>query len=282
MVRKLKNLLMTPVLLSVALPALGQEGMLDVLRGLEQPTPPAAKREQPPSIPVASEEAVFCSPFIADEEGLPTVGFILRPLTEKIQISTEDLVLLLLRRVEKVSVGNRYSVIRKDRLILHPRTGASLGHRVRVVGIVEVTAVEGLAVRAKVVSSCDVIVAGDELLPYQKLEFPSSLQPLPTDVKVEGAIVGSVDDQEILGMRHVVFLDLGLNARVGPGDVFTIFQRIGRVFDPTTGKLAPLLLNPVGELVVLKASRRTATAVIVQSLQEIRLGAPIALSRRVP
>jgi len=257
--------------------------MLDVLRGLEQPMPPVAKREQPPpSIPMASEETIFCSPFIADEEGLPTVGFILRPLTEKIQISAEDQVLLLLRGVEKVSSGNRYSVIRKDKPIFHPRTGAILGHRVRVVGIVEAMAVEGLAVRAKVVSSCDVIVAGDELLPYQRPEFPSSLQPLPTDVKVEGAIVGSVDDQEILGMHHVVFLDLGLNARVGPGDVFTIFQEIGRVFDPMTGKLAPLFLNPVGELVVLKASRRTATAVIVQSLQEIRLGALIVLSRKVP
>jgi len=257
--------------------------MVDILRGLEHPMPPAAKLEQPPpSIPVASEGTIFCSPFIADEEGLPTVGFILRPLVEKIQISTEDQVLLLLRGVEGVSGGNRYSVIRKDRPISHPRTGVILGRRIRVVGIVEIMAVEGLAVRAKVVSSCDVIVAGDELLPYQRPEFPSSLQPLPTDVKVAGAIVGSIDDQEILGMRHVVFLDLGLNTRVGPGDVFTIFQEIGRVFDPMTGKLAPLFLNPIGELVVLKASRRTATAVIVQSLQEIRLGAPIALSRRVP
>lgn len=231
--------------------------------------------------PIADEEAVLCSPFLV-EEGLVGVGVILRPVAENLQISLLDQIFMSLREGEKVSVGDRYSVVREGRPLFHPLTGAFLGRRVKVLGVVEVVDVEGSQARARVVVSCDVIVPGDGLLRYSRPEFPFTVQAVPTDLKLGGFIVGSKENLAILGMRDLVFIDLGFNQGIGPGDVFAILQEQGWAIHPTTGRrilLPPIL---VGEGMVLKASSQTATVVITQSARQIRLGDPVSLLRKVP
>ncbi|MFN3477185.1 MAG: hypothetical protein ACK4Z6_06490 [Candidatus Methylomirabilales bacterium] len=231
--------------------------------------------------PIADEEAVLCSPFLT-EEGLVRVGVILRPMAENLQISLLDQVFISLREGGKASVGDRYTVMREGPPVFHPLTGAFLGRRVKVLGVVEVVDVEGSHARARVVVSCDVIAPGDALLRYSRPEFPFTVQAAPTDLKVGGFIVGSKENLAVLGMRDLVFIDLGLDHGIGPGDIFAIFQEPGFSVDPTTGRR--ILLPPVlvGEGMVLKASSQTAAVIITQSARQIRVGDPVSLIRKIP
>lgn len=237
-------------------------------------------QEVPPS-PIADEEAVFCSPFLSGEE-LAKVGVILRPVAENLQVSLIDQVFLSLKEGEKVSVGDRYSVVREGRPLLHLRTGAFLGRRVKVLGVVEVVEIEGFHARARVIISCNAIAPGDALLRYSRPEFPLTVQAAPTDLQLQGFIVASKEDRVILGMRDLAFIDLGLDHGIGPGDVFAILHELGLSIDPTTGRRILLPPTLIGEAMVLKASFQTATVVITQSSRQIRPGDPVSLIRKIP
>jgi len=265
-------------LLLWAFPALGQE----VEQAPSPPGPPAAESPPPsPPTPVISREGLFCSPFIADEDRPARVGSVLTPLVRKEQLSLEDRVFLGFQGTERPAPGDRYTIVRDDKLIVHPRTRAPLGRRIRVLGLVEVTSLEGTLAQGRVILSCEPISPGDAVIAY-RIPEPPSLPAVPTDLKMDGSIVEASGDQEILGIGQVAFIDLGAARGIVPGDVFSILQGIDRVLSPETGEVIQLPPALAGELVVLKTSARSATVLITQSAREIHIGDRISLRRKVP
>lgn len=261
-----------------AFPVLGQE----VEQAPPLSGPPEAESPPPsPPTPVISREGLFCSPFIADEDRPARVGSVLAPLVQKEQISLEDLVFLGFQGTERPAPGDRYTIVRGDKLIVHPRTKTPLGQRIRVLGLVEVTSIEGTLAQGKVILSCEPISPGDAVIAY-RIPEPPSLPAVPTDLQMDGYIVEASSDQEILGTGQVAFIDLGAARGIVPGDVFSIFQGIDRVFSPETGEVVQLPPALSGELVVLKTSARSATVLITRSAREIRIGDRISLHRKVP
>lgn len=193
--------------------------------------------------------------------------------------------------------------------------GKPMGAFVKELGIVRILQVQGQTSTARIVFSCDDIQVGDVLVPFEAKESPASVDtgPLPrykpTSGKNAGRILMQRNQRELLAPRDVVYIDLGKDNGVKPGDTFTIFRRKpddgnitsfrddevrlrksggyssdqykGGDFSndhPYKGVQEMKDTRPavppkvVGELVIISTQSKTATAIVTKATQEIHPG----------
>lgn len=259
------------------------------------PAPPAAPAEPPREpapaptliapppalIPVATRGQYLCLGFI--HEGGPLgVGNILRPLRDSLIIQPPDTVFLTLRPGTSVRVGEVFQVVRQETAVAHPRTGGGLGRLVRSRGLLQVTEVQDRSIRAKVIYACEDMTAGDTLLPYQETEIPALGRAIPTALSADGMIVLADLGRVSVGELHIVYIDLGLKAGIVPGDVFSVHRETGLAADPRAGGTIRLSPTLHGELVVVRVTERTATARVLRSDLDLRIGDRIRLAAKMP
>jgi len=244
---------------------------------------PAPTLIAPPPAPilVVTRGQYFCLGFV--HEGGPLgVGNILRPLRDSQIIQPQDTVFLTLRRGTSVQVGEVFQVVREETVVTHPRTGGGLGRLVRSKGLLQVTEVQERSIRAKVIYGCEDMTVGDTLLRYQETEIPALGAAVPTTVSADGMIVHTDLDRVSVGELHIVYIDLGLKAGIVPGDVFSVHRETGLAADPRawgTIRLSPTLR---GELAVVRVTERTATARVLRSDLDLRVGDRIRLAAKMP
>jgi len=244
---------------------------------------PASTLIAPPPAPilVVTRGQYFCLGFV--HEGGPLgVGNILRPLRDSQIIQPQDTVFLTLRRGTSVQVGEVFQVVREEAVVTHPRTGGGLGRLVRSKGLLQVTEIQERSIRAKVIYGCEDMTAGDTLLRYQETEIPALGAAVPTTVSADGMIVHTDLDRVSVGELHIVYIDLGLKAGIVPGDVFSVHRETGLAADPRawgTIRLSPTLR---GELAVVRVTERTATARVLRSDLDLRVGDRIRLAAKMP
>ncbi len=191
--------------------------------------------------------------------------------TAKYGLVSGDIVYLDGGRAKGLAPGNLFTAISPGDQVRHPRFGDVLGRFYRYLGRVRVLSVQDDSAIGEVVQSCDPILVGTPLRPFEEEPVPlgrrSGLRPVnfpATPDQLEGApaIVLAKDGIVTLGQDNVVFIDRGEEEDVLPGDVFTIY-RMNRPGIPA------LVL---GELAVLSVERRTALAKIIESRGPIFLG----------
>jgi hypothetical protein len=244
---------------------------------------PAPTLIAPPPAPilVVTRGQYFCLGFV--HEGGPLgVGNILRPLRDSQIIQPQDTVFLTLRRGTSVQVGEVFQVVREESVVTHPRTGGGLGRLVRSKGLLQVTEIQERSIRAKVIYGCEDMTAGDSLLRYQETEIPALGAAVPTTVSADGMIVHTDLDRVSVGELHIVYIDLGLKAGIVPGDVFSVHRETGLAADPRawgTIRLSPTLR---GQLAVVRVTERTATARVLRSDLDLRVGDRIRLAAKMP
>ena len=135
-----------------------------------------------------------------------------------------------------VHVGQEYIVIRPRgqwRSRLSKKKGY-LGVYTQEVGSLRVLRVQGQVSLAEVATSCDNLLLGDLLM-----DAPQRVAPLrrpqenldrfadPTG-KQKGRIVMARDTREMLSRDQVVFIDLGTEDNVKPGDYLTVYRPLGK------------------------------------------------------
>jgi hypothetical protein len=114
----------------------------------------------------------------------------------------------------------------------------------------------------------DAASIGDYLIPIDPNDvlgqsiLPGRMQPecIPAGAP-DGVIVAFNEPRRGAGEQDLAYIDIGTAAGVAPGRRFTIYREI-----------APEGCIPVGELQVLRAGVRTATALITTSFQEVQIG----------
>jgi hypothetical protein len=107
--------------------------------------------------------------------------------------------------------------------------------------------------------SCDSVEVGDFLLPFEAQPIPlvRRTRPLtscePGTGKITGHIIEVKDRATPVGDKSVVYLDLGENEGLAPGDFFTVYRTRGQ---------AKGVRTILGELAVLKTQSHSAVAVV--------------------
>jgi hypothetical protein len=256
-------------------------GDLSERRDTGEETP--AAEEAPPEIAVvtdplvaaADEADLYCSGYIDRYPTEPAVR-VARGTSEKVAQGQGDVVYLSAGRDAGVKAGDEYAILRNTYSVEHPVTEEVLGTFVRRLGKLSVMLVHDQSSTAIIDFSCEEINPGDALVPWSDIPIPMMKANLPFDrwdmdpPDSPGYVVTLIDRLTVVGTGHLIYVDMGQDEGVLPGDMLTLYRERD---EPT---LPPLKL---GQAIVLTVEPETATAKIIQSVQETYVGDRVGLDR---
>ena len=272
---------------------------------------------QPPAAdPVTRGTDVYCTGYIAD--AMPSTDLRIVGAEQenmKVTFAQGDVVFLNRGRGAGIEPGAAYFIIRPLGAFKHPFTKKRMGFYVREVGLLRVLEVQDQTATAQILVSCDTVEFGDLLKPYQEVAPPVArdARPLPRYSEgtndTRGQIIMSPGFHEQLSANRVVFVDLGRQENVQPGDYFTIYRQTGATEGITntpkdnvvrqrdkdfssdryrggeygvqaTAKplekilkdRPPIPRRVLGEMVVLKVENHTCVAMITRTTAEVTIG----------
>ncbi len=165
---------------------------------------------------------------------------------------------LLVVNDEGIKSGKRFFTIRDIKVVKHPITGKTLGHQIRITGILEIIGIDDKTTKAKIIESFEDVEIGDSLLPYQETEPPLA-SDATRNPDIQGYIVESHTNSQLTSKGDIVFLDKGHDAGLEVGDVFYAFSE-------------PPIKRSIGKIQVISLQPTTSNAIILDSTQEIILG----------
>jgi hypothetical protein len=198
-----------------------------------------------------------------------------------------------------VKPGDQFRVAR-PLPVRHPLTGRPMGEIINFRGTVVVK--EHLREDFFLAEVTEVFVEfgiGAIVLPFEPLS--KCVQPMATDPKLYGNIVGLKDDRKIVGAGSVVYLDAGFKDGVQRGQVFDVV-RISRVappafrlanFEEIVNEVGSTLARsqyltdfwreltegtklydfPVGKIMVVESRPSSSTAIVLSSSEDLYTGA---------
>jgi len=240
----------------------------------EEVEKPVEEEAPPPLIALAAEADIACAPvIIKDPESLKMN---ITGAEEKIAmgLSVFDVIYINSGLNQGVNAGDQYTILRKDEAIYNAN-GNKLGFIYSQNGVAKILAVQNDSAIAQIISGCDFVLVRDNLIPYKEVIIPmvESIPELdklaPATSTVEGSIIYAKDDQIGLGQHAIVFIDLGANQNIKPGDFFRIIE-----IDSAKGTE---IRQVVGQLVVLKAEEDFSLCRIIKSLKDFTVGCRVEL-----
>jgi LysM repeat protein len=138
---------------------------------------------------------------------------------------------------------------------------------------------------AEIVFSCEEILAGDQLIPYESRTIPVIVHGAPLDRfvppsgKVKGHIFFSKEYRIILGIGNIVYIDAGQKKNVKVGDIFRIYRQFtpenistfNRAIYDQNKKEFKEIRKILGELVILRVESNASTAMVISCTEEIHM-----------
>lgn len=245
---------------------------------------------------IAAEKRYASAGFISSD--LVPVGKITKLFEEKMGTTGPDEVVVDIGKRKGIEKGDQFTVYIQDRYIYHPvlrggffekkweqtrrkgygksllSPGKPVGHRIRILGVIEITELDNEFSYARVVKAYGSIETGFMLMPYKKFEDQTSAFS-ETDKSIEGYIVATKWDRIGISDGDFVYIDKGWEDEVRPGDHFEVY-RIPVADDKAWYKFGfgkkPLIPFVMGELKIIDTQKKTATAIVVKSRIDMEIG----------
>lgn len=191
--------------------------------------------------------------------------------TVKLELSLGDVVYLDGGRQADLLPGDLFTVVIPRERVDHPMTKKPVGRFYSYVGRVRVMSVQEDTAIAEIVHSCLPLQVGAALTPYRPEPIPLARRSLRVGVndpvseevlKTAPVIVRSERNVVTIGREHLVYLDLGEQAGVTPGDVYSIYRINPKGHPPVV----------IGELGVLSVRENSSLAKILESRYAVYVG----------
>jgi hypothetical protein len=273
--------------------AAGEESAEGAGEGRLAGVAPPGGKDNPP-VALGAQDDIYCTGFIGDPElafGYTVTGSeydvlspqMLSPVygemrglygavdTVKYLLTQGDIVYVDGGRAAGLSPGTVFTAIAPGEIVRHPLSRDVIGRRYTYKGRLRILSVQENSAIAEIIRSCDGIVVGMQLKPFEPEPIPlarrTALRPINDPTSAENLdaapiIVSSSLDQITLGEDHVVFVDRGEADDVYPGDIFTIYRA-------NRPPMPPVVL---GELAILSVQPHTALAKILVSRYPVYVG----------
>jgi hypothetical protein len=184
-----------------------------------------------------------------------------------------EVVFIQLEPGKEVQAGDRFSIVRLGKPVIHPVTRINLGTLVLMPGELVILERKDEVAVAKIHKSFIPVLPGDMILPVQPI-LPEAAR-IRTQKKMEGVVVFSPEDTVTISEKEFVFIDLGSQDGVIVGDLFSIYQKPVRprgVYGEPKEDAKQIPMVRVGEVVVVSVQPETSTALVTRSLQPIYIG----------
>ena len=208
--------------------------------------------------------------FIASYEW-EDMGAILSSEPPKILLGEGDTVYTNVGSEDNIQPGDAFTIFRSAKVVLHPITGRRVGYKVAILGELEIIEVLGKRMSsAKITASYREITRGARVRP---------LEPFVKEVvikkgleKADGYVVESLNSVELTGKGDVIYVDIGGQDGVVPGNTLSIYGHPRYAYDPDAGRNVVIPGALIGKLVVFDVRKDTATGIIVESARQIVKG----------
>jgi hypothetical protein len=211
--------------------------------------------------PLVDKYSMLNAGFVAWEDGSRDV--VVGGLEPKSIYSYDDVILVKMRAKEEVNIGDKFLIYEPYKKVRHPETGKPFGKLTKVLGVLQVTAIEPSGiVSGRITLSFDAVEKGNLVTPYVE---PTLVYPTKEarSKNIAGYILEVRDGRTINAQADVVYLDRGTVDGVEPGDRFTVY------LEP---KIKGYPNKVIGEVQVFLVKDRTATAVVQKSTDAMARG----------
>ena len=212
-------------------------GFTTVVNGQQpQPTPTLLGPEAKPAPRVAGHSNLYCAGYIKYQRfsaAPEIVGSEMEP--EQRGFSEGDTVFLDWGADQGIKEGQKFQIVRPKgnvKGVFHEKKGF-LGTYVRELGQLEVFRVFQHTAVAQITFSCEQALLGDLLLPVPDREAPIARTDVELDRfaqpsgKPQGRLMMARDGREMIAVNNIVYIDLGSEDKLIPGDHLTIFRPLG-------------------------------------------------------
>ena len=224
----------------------------------------------------ASSQVSLNEGFLVEKplERLGTLSWSDRPVN---YLGQGDSVYVEFEDLDKVRIGQRYSIYRVLNDVRHPTTDAYLGQKIHMLGIVEISRVDVNMATGRIVTSFHEIERGAAVTTL--LDHYQVVSPRENLIDLEGTIVDVLRRLEEIGQFHLVYVDKGSKDGVLAGNRFLVLRRGDGYLElaPEESKRFPW--EQIGELLVVETRDRNSTALVTRSTQELHIGDRVAMRR---
>lgn len=234
---------------------------------------------QPVSYTIGAQTAAQVSlneGFIAEKE-MDRVGRLAYSAEHREYLAQNDLVYLTFKDLDKVRIGDQYSVFRVLNDVVHPETEEVLGRKIQVMGVVEVNGMNENVARARILRSFHEIERGMYLTPL--LDHYRVVSPRQNLIDLGGTIVDALLEIKELGQFNLVFVDRGAKDGVQVGNRFFVMRRGDGFLQLAREEDRKLPWEQIGEALVVETRDRTSTAVLTRAALEVRRGDRVVMER---
>jgi hypothetical protein len=207
-----------------------------VLAQKPNPTPKTIMPDDRKPMPVAVGSNLYCAGYIQTSSvntNLEIVGNIDEP--EKHQFTLGTFVYINAGASQGMKVGDGFSVVRpRGKFSSKFSKKGNLGIYVQEVGAVEIIKIGADYSVALVKTSCDAMLLGDLLQPFEKRTSTLTRKSPPLNLFSEangkslGRIVMARNGQEMVSRDQIVYIDLGDEDNLKAGDYLTVFRPLGK------------------------------------------------------
>jgi chemotaxis protein MotB len=189
-------------------------------------------------------------------------------------LGARDVLYLRLKNPGDVAPGDLFTIYRRALKVFHPISGQYLGYLVNRLAVVKVTQVDKDLTTVQVMRAYAAVSPGDPVMKFVLPTDEGAAVDQPSVGNAEGRVVEFQTNMGIMNMvaqRNIVYLDLGREDGIRPGDRMDIIRFGGNL--PQRG---------VGELKILSLEDRTATALITKSTSRILKGDRVRMKVHAP
>jgi hypothetical protein len=243
----------------------------------KKPLLPPVEEEVPPPLPPPPElirlaiyPEVHSAGFITEE--LEGIGRIVAAKENKLELVDEDEIYINFQQGFSVQKGDQFTIFRVGDPINHPIIKKKeIGRKVQILGRATIIATnEGKAHTALITRSYDSIMRGDEVVPFFPPQDELAVRRL--ERPLYGWVIASKQEKLELVDGDVVYIDLGEENQIQPGNLFNVFRRGAVIEDPVSDEKVKLPDELIARMIVISTQQKTATAVIVNSRLSVYVG----------
>jgi hypothetical protein len=221
---------------------------------------------------LASDSDLYCSPLVMKNTDNLKTKVVGAEEQHAKGLMEHDIIYINGGTNQGIKPGQLYTLVREEGKIKHPLNGDKF-YVFSQIGIIKIIIAQADIATAQIINACDFVDINDYLIPYKEYpipmveEIPKLDRINPPTQELIGSIIYAKDRQIGLGENSIVFIDLGSNQHVKPGDFFRVVER-----KEAAGKK---IIQIVGQLVVIKADDDISLCRVINSLKDFYLGCKI-------
>ena len=243
------------------------------------------KNVEPIEVPVEKKEE------ITDSFTMDSCGYILskdiyedRKITEewgkiigakkdKENFVKYDKIYLNQGNIHGIAKGQLYTIFRSVKEVTHCYTKKDEGYLIQILGIASIDEVTQSSSVAIITKSFFEICVGDQFMDYEQIDTPYKL--MPENKNIEGCIIESRFSKENLSSFDIVYLDIGDQDNIKPGNFFYTYECDTLIENTGSSDQKDVICTSTGELSILRIEKNTSTALITRSYKPLKIGSRV-------